>query len=64
MPKRAKKKNMLWITDLCPILWPELSCFVVPECFLWHGNARLVYIDPVTITGWPGEKMYTRFPAV
>lgn len=54
---------MLWITGLCHILWPELSCFVVPECFLWHSNARPVYMDPVTITGWPGEKMYTRFTA-
>lgn len=35
---------------LCHILWPELSCFVVPECFLWHSNTRL-YIDQVTITG-------------
>lgn len=50
MPKRAKKYVIDHIT--CHILWPEHSCFVVLECFLWHRNARLVYIYQVTITGW------------
>lgn len=62
-PKRAKKYIIDHIT--CHILWPEQSCFVVPQCFLWHHNGRLVCVYiPSHNYRLACRKLYTRFTNV